>query len=70
MHVIPDTQEAEIRRTAIRSQPGQIVPCNPILKNPSQKRAGGVAQDVGPKYKPQYHRKKKKGKEGNVKGRI
>jgi hypothetical protein len=29
-------------------------------KNPSQKRAGGVAQGVGPKFKPQYHQKKKK----------
>jgi hypothetical protein len=29
-------------------------------KNPSQKRAGGVAQDVGPEFKPQYHKKKKK----------
>jgi hypothetical protein len=24
-------------------------------KNPSQKRAGGLAQDVGPEFKPQYH---------------
>jgi hypothetical protein len=28
-------------------------------KNPSQKRAGGVAQGVGPDFKPQYHKKKK-----------
>jgi hypothetical protein len=28
---------------------------DPISKNPSQKkRAGGVAQDVGPEFKPQY----------------
>jgi hypothetical protein len=27
------------------------------LKNPSQKRAGGVAQDVGPEFKPQYNKK-------------
>jgi hypothetical protein len=28
---------------------------DPILKkNPSQKRAGGVAQGVGPEFKPQY----------------
>jgi hypothetical protein len=33
---------------------GQIVPWDPISKNPSQKRAGGVAQDVGPEFKPQY----------------
>jgi hypothetical protein len=29
------------------------------ISNPSQKRAGGVAQDVGPEFKPQYHQKKK-----------
>jgi hypothetical protein len=30
------------------------------LKNPSQKRAGGMAQGVGPEFKSQYHKKKKK----------
>jgi hypothetical protein len=25
---------------------------DPILKNPSEKRAGGVAQGVGPEFKP------------------
>jgi hypothetical protein len=29
-----------------------------LKKNPSQKRAGGEAQDVGPEFKPQYHQKK------------
>jgi hypothetical protein len=29
-------------------------------KNPSQKRAHGVAQGVGPEFKPQYHKKKEK----------
>jgi hypothetical protein len=29
-------------------------------KNPSQKRTGGVAQGVGPKFKLQYCKKKKK----------
>jgi hypothetical protein len=33
-----------------------------IEKNPSQKRAGGVAQGVGPEFKPQYCKKKKKKK--------
>jgi hypothetical protein len=28
-----------------------------ILKNPSQKRAGGMAQSVGPEFKPQYRKK-------------
>jgi hypothetical protein len=35
--IILDTQEAEIRRIKVRSQPGQIVLQEPILKNPSQK---------------------------------
>jgi hypothetical protein len=30
---------------------------DPILKNPSQKSAGGVAQGVGSKFKPQCHKK-------------
>jgi hypothetical protein len=29
-------------------------------KNPSQKGAGGVAQNVGPEFKPQHHKKKKR----------
>jgi hypothetical protein len=32
---------------------------DPISRNPSQKRAGGVAQGVGPEFKSQYHKKKK-----------
>jgi hypothetical protein len=33
---------------------------DPILKkkNPSQKKGCGVAQGVGPKFKPQYYKKK------------
>jgi hypothetical protein len=30
------------------------------LKNPSQKRADGLAQGVGPEFKPWYCKKKKK----------
>jgi hypothetical protein len=33
---------------------------DPISKKPSQKITGGVAQGVGPEFKPQYHKKKKK----------
>jgi hypothetical protein len=47
--VILATQEAEIRRITVQSQPGQIT-----------KRAGRVAQDVGPEFKPQYSQKLKK----------
>jgi hypothetical protein len=57
--VIPATQEAEIRRIAIGSQPGQIVLETLSQKNPSQKRAGGVAQGEGPEFKPQYRKKQK-----------
>jgi hypothetical protein len=32
---------------------------DPILKNPSQNRAGGVVQGVDPEHKPQYHTHKK-----------
>jgi hypothetical protein len=46
--VILATQEAEIRRIAIQRKPGQIVLGDPVLKKPSTKRAGGVAQVVGP----------------------
>jgi hypothetical protein len=39
MPVILATQETEIiRRITVRSQPGQIVPQDPISKNPSQKK--------------------------------
>jgi hypothetical protein len=37
---------------------------DPISKKKiSQKRAGGVAQGVGPEFKPQYRKKKKKEEE-------
>jgi hypothetical protein len=32
---------------------------DPILKTPSQKRAGGVAEGISPEFKPQYHTKKR-----------
>jgi hypothetical protein len=57
--VIPATQEAEIKRIMVQSQPRQIVQETLSRKNPSQKSAGGVAQAVGPEFKPQYHKKKK-----------
>jgi hypothetical protein len=58
--VILATQEAVIRRIVVQSQPRQVV--HEILspKTPSQKRAGGVDQGVGPEFKPQYRKKKKK----------
>jgi hypothetical protein len=51
----------EIRKIMVQSQTGQIVHKTLCQKktNSSQKRAGGVAQDVGLKFKPQYCKKKK-----------
>jgi hypothetical protein len=44
MSIILAIKEAEIRRTSVQSWPRQIVHRNPISKNPSPKRAGGVVQ--------------------------
>jgi hypothetical protein len=49
---------SEIRRIAIQRQPGQIVCKTLSQKYPSQERAGGVFQGVGPEFKPQYCKKK------------
>jgi hypothetical protein len=51
--------EAEIRGITVQSQPKKIVSKTLSQKNPSQKRAGGVAQGVGSEFKPQYHTKKR-----------
>jgi hypothetical protein len=64
------TQEAEIRRIMVQSQPGQIVRETLSGINPSQKRAGGVAQGVGPEFKPQHHTKKKKKRTSLAKMKI
>jgi hypothetical protein len=48
-----------IRRILVQSQPGKKVCKTLSQNNPSQKRAGGVAQDIGPEFKPQYQGKKK-----------
>jgi hypothetical protein len=66
MPIILATQEAEIRKIKVQSQPGQINSSqDPTLKNPSQTnkqkkpKTDRVAQSKGPKFKPQYHKKKK-----------
>jgi hypothetical protein len=46
----------------VRSQPRQIV-CETLSKILITKRAGGVAQDEGPEFKPQYCKKKEKVKD-------
>jgi hypothetical protein len=38
---------------------GSEIVRDPLSKNPSQKRADGVVQGVGPEFKPQHHKKKK-----------
>jgi hypothetical protein len=37
-------------------------------KNPSRKRAGGIAQGIGPEFKLQYCKKKKKKKKKGISG--
>jgi hypothetical protein len=61
MPIILDTQEAEIRRITAHTNSLQ----DPIWKNPSQKRAGRVAQGVGPEFKPQSTNKTKQ-KKGTI----
>jgi hypothetical protein len=56
----PTYSGGKIRRIVVQSQPRKRVLKTLFLKNPSQKRAGGVAQGVGYEFKPQYHKKKKK----------
>jgi hypothetical protein len=60
MPVILATQEAEIKRIAVQSQPRQIVYKTLSQENTSQKRAGGVAQGVGPEFKSHYQKEKGK----------
>jgi hypothetical protein len=56
--VIPATREAGIRRSGAGSQSWQVVLKTLSRKNLSQKGAGGVADSVGPEFKPQYGKKK------------
>jgi hypothetical protein len=56
--VIPATQETEIRRIEVQSQPRQIIQETLSQKYPTQDRAGRMGQGVGPEFKPQYHKKK------------
>jgi hypothetical protein len=63
--VILATQEAEIRRIAVRGQPRQIV--FEILSRkkthpPKKADAGGVAQSVGPEFNPSTAKNKNKQK--------
>jgi hypothetical protein len=62
MPIILATQEAEIRKIVVQSQPRQIVHETLSQKNPSQKRAGGVAQGTDLEFKLQEHKKREKKK--------
>jgi hypothetical protein len=55
--LIIDTQEAQIRRITVQSQPHELVCEIPSQKNSSQKMASGVAQGVDPEFKPQNGKK-------------
>jgi hypothetical protein len=61
--VILATQEVEIRRITVRSQPGQIVHQILSQKTLYKNRAGGVARGESPEFKPQYHKINKQIKE-------
>jgi hypothetical protein len=47
-------QSQRLGRIKVRGQPQQIVLKTPSQKNPSQKRAGRVAQGEGPEFRPQH----------------
>jgi hypothetical protein len=60
--VILTTQQAESRRLIVKASPGKQF-ARPYLKKkkkPSQKWAGRVAQGIGPEFKLQYCKKKKR----------
>jgi hypothetical protein len=68
MPVILATQEAQIRRTAIQRQSGQVVYKTVSQKNKqTKKRTGGVAQGIDPEFKPQYRPQKQKQKQNKRK---
>jgi hypothetical protein len=58
MPIVLTTQETEMYRIAVRSQPKQIVHETLSQKCPSPKKAGGrVAQGVGAELNNQYQKK-------------
>jgi hypothetical protein len=68
--IIQATQEAEIWRIKVRSQPEANSSLDPLIKEKKKtqqqqpvhkKKAGVVAPDVGSEFKPQYHKKQKNG---------
>jgi hypothetical protein len=66
MLIILTTQEGEITRITLQSQPWQIVHEILPLKKPTTKnRAGGVTQGEGPEFKLQCHKKHTTGSQIN-----
>jgi hypothetical protein len=59
MPVILATQEADIRRIKVQSQPKQIVHKILARKTLHKNQAGGVAQSEGPEFKPPHCKKPK-----------
>jgi hypothetical protein len=57
MPAIVATQEAEIGRIMILSQPQTNTSRDPVLTIPNTKRAGGVAQVASPEFKNRYCKK-------------
>jgi hypothetical protein len=56
-------REPMLKKDLLReASPGKIIHDSLSGKNPSQKRTGGVAQDVGPEFEPQYGKNKTKQK--------
>jgi hypothetical protein len=55
--IILATQEAEIKRIMVQSQPGKIVQETLSRKTLHKNRTGGVAQGEDPEFKPQYRKK-------------
>jgi hypothetical protein len=62
-------QEAEIRRIAVRSQPGQIVLETLSQKTLYKTRAGGVAQGEGLNSSPSTEKKERKKEKKKAMGR-
>jgi hypothetical protein len=64
MPIILATQEVDRAQEDLSSKTDQANSFwDPILKNPSQKKAGGVAQNVALSSNPSIYQKKKKERE-------
>jgi hypothetical protein len=59
MPIILATQEAEIRRIGVQSQPGKQFISPYLGKTHHKNRVGGADQGVGPEFKPQYRKQTK-----------